>query len=263
MSRVDEQALIREGREAIARKAAATAEDVKAALRRRHGSESASGEWVCVEEAFSGWASMGGGIDLLAIGVWPTAKAPGLPDAGKVRHIDPLEGTTLDLRNPLVAYEVKISRSDFRRELYGYQPKKGWRNAVPPWPGKAMPAMERTHYFMFAVPAGLLQPHELERRDPWDEDGEAQLPLAGVKPRGRMLYVPREAGLVEITDAGCRVVHQAPPREARPLTVHETAELIRHAVDPNRDRAVRADNAYLRSRVRDLTMRLNEIEAAA
>jgi hypothetical protein len=55
-----------------------TAAEVKEAVRRRHGCFGSSGEWVCIEEAFSGWSSMGGGIDVFAIGVWRTAKANGM-----------------------------------------------------------------------------------------------------------------------------------------------------------------------------------------
>jgi hypothetical protein len=58
-----------------------TAREVKDAIRRRHGFHFATprpGEWVCIEEAFSGFASVGGGIDVLAVGVWRTAKVPGL-----------------------------------------------------------------------------------------------------------------------------------------------------------------------------------------
>lgn len=81
------------------------AAEVKEALARRHGEK--SGEWVGIEEAFCGFQTAGGGIDFFAIGVWLSAKAPGLPGAGRA------------VINPVVSYEVKVSRSDFRKELYG------------------------------------------------------------------------------------------------------------------------------------------------
>ena len=198
-----------------------TAEEVKDALRKRHGCETGKGEWVCIEEAFSGWSSFGGGIDLLAIGAWRSAKAPGLSNCGKVRQFD--------TRNPLVAYEVKVSRADMRRELYGYTPgpKTKWRTrAVLPWPGKAYFAIDRTNYFMFAVPAGMLSDEEIKRRVPTDA-------------KRNNLFVPKGVGLVEVTGAGCRVRVPAAPKNARPLNSAEIGELIRHAVDPNQLRKAR------------------------
>lgn len=196
-------------------KAKMTAAEVKDAVKRRHGCFGPSGEWVCIEEAFSGFASMGGGVDVFAIGVWRSAKAKGLPGAGK------------DCRNPTVAYEVKVSRADFRREVNGYEPGAGasWRTRpVLPWPHKAHFALERSNYFLFATPAGLLKPEEIERRE---------------RPEDGGLWLPPEAGLIEVTDAGCIVRADAPLRECRPLTIYETAELIRHAVDPAKQRAQR------------------------
>lgn len=205
------------------------AADIKRALAKRHGSHLGRGEWVCVEEAFSGFATMGGGIDLYAIGVWKTAKAAGLPQAGRLYH----NGTEVvwDATNPLVAYEVKVSRADMRRELYGYQPgpTASWKTkAVPPWPLKAGGALERSHYFMFAVPKGLLNPEEIARRE---------------KPAdGRGLWVPPEVGLLEVEGEECEVIHDAPRRDCPPpLSRREYAELLRHAVDPNPERSARAE----------------------
>lgn len=194
------------------------ATEVKNALRTRH----AAGEWVCIDEAFGGWASAGGGIDLLAMGVWQTAKAPGLPCAGKVKHDYPSRNaeawSEVDARNPIVAYEVKVSRSDMRRELYGYQPganAKSWNTrGVRPWPEKAKHAIARSHYFMFAIPQGLLTEQELTFRSPQAD---------------RALWVPPEAGLVEVDEHGtCRVRVKAPdPRKPQDWTRHELAELLR------------------------------------
>lgn len=63
-----------------------TAEDVKAALRRRHPGDTTGtmvGQWTCIEE----WQ----GVDLLALNAWSKAD--------------------------VVGYEVKVSRSDMRGEL--------------------------------------------------------------------------------------------------------------------------------------------------
>lgn len=193
------------------------AAEVKQAIRRRHGCFGSSGEWVCIEEAFSGWSSMGGGIDVFAIGVWRTAKASGLLKSGGAGHV----------RNPTVAYEVKVSRADFRREVNGYKPgpTASWRTReVLPWPNKAYWALERSNYFVFATPAGLLKPEEIARRE---------------RPVDGGLWLPPEAGLIEVTANGCVVKAAAPLRECRALTIHETAELIRHAVDPAKERAAR------------------------
>lgn len=212
-----------------------TAADVKAALRRRHGCEGGSGEWVCIEEAFSGWQSAGGGVDLLAIGAWRSAKAPGLPGAGR-------RGAA----HSVVSYEVKVSRSDYAREVNGYQPgpNTSWRTRpVPPWPAKAQFALERSHYFMFATPRGLLKPWEIKLR----ARPEAHLDLSIPKCS---LWLPPEAGLLEVDTAGrCHVVVPAVRTEARAFTVPETAELLRHGIDPNRERRLREQNATLRQQV--------------
>src|ERR1041384_3669339 len=62
-----------------------TAAEVKAALRRRH--PEGGGMWVCIDEAFSGIANGCGGIDLLAVGAWRSAKAPGLPGRSAARRV--------------------------------------------------------------------------------------------------------------------------------------------------------------------------------
>ena len=98
-----------------------TAEDIKAALRRRHPGDthgSMPGQWTCIEE----WL----GIDLLALNAW--AKAC------------------------VVGYEVKVSRSDLRRELLK--------------PHKRVTAVEHTTEFYFAVPHGLLTAEEVAFEEP-------------------------------------------------------------------------------------------------
>lgn len=213
------------------------ASEVKEALRVRHGANNGMGQWVCIEEAFSGFKSPGGGVDLLAIGAWQTAGASGLPGAGSAVH------------HAVVAYEVKVTRADLRRELNGYTPgpnTKWSTRAVPPWPGKAHFALRVSHYFMFAVPVGLLKPEELTTRERPTED--------------KGLWIPPEVGLIEVGDHGCQVRQPAQQREAKPFTVPQVAELIRHAVDPNRTRRLRIENSHLRSEVKHLRGRLDELQ---
>lgn len=183
-----------------------SAAEVKGAIRRRH----AGAAWVCVEEAFSGYATLGGGIDVLAMGAWRSAKVAGLRACGRRGAVD--------TRNPIVAYEVKVSRSDFRRELYGYASGVRARSSayVPPWPGKAQGALERSHYFVFATPRGLLHDDEIQRREPWK-----------TLPRRGALYLPADVGLIEVDGRGCHVRAHATPREAQAWGRHETFELMR------------------------------------
>lgn len=110
-----------------------TAADVKAALRARHPALGAFGEpgpWTVLEE----WMN----VDVLAFSAWsspPTARV------GPVRH-------------PIVGYEVKVSRSDYRRELSK--------------PGKRAAAVAFTNAFYMAVPDGLLRPDEVAWvEEPW------------------------------------------------------------------------------------------------
>jgi hypothetical protein len=233
------------------------AADIKLALRRRYGSESGSGQWICVEEAFCGWSTSGGGVDLLALGVWQTAKASGLPQAG-TRYPRFPEDAQWDATNPIVAHEVKVGRSDMRRELYGYEPgpaaKSHRTRAVPPWPHKAHFALARSHYFMFAVPKGLLKEEEIGRRQkPVDNKG---------------LWLPEEAGLIEVDESGCHVRVEAPRRPAPPaLSRHEVAELVRHVGDPARERSARAELARMASQrdhlIADLEAAEYELEGQA
>lgn len=222
------------------------APEVKAAIARRHGSDNASGAWVCIEEAFSGFARSGGGIDVLALGVWQTAKLAGLPKAGRFGAI----GSDWDATNPIVAYEVKVSRADMRRELYGYQPgpkaKPGTRS-VPPWPTKQHFALDASHYFMFAVPKGLLKDEEINRRE---------------KPAdGKGLWLPSETGLIEVDGGGCHVRVDAPLRSSpKRRSRHEVAELFRHVTNPNSEREARAALTRVTEHRDRLSRELEEIE---
>lgn len=117
-----------------------TAEAVKGALRRRHPGDtygSMPGQWTCIEE----WL----GIDLLALNAWQ--------------------------KGDVVGYEVKVSRSDMRRELLR--------------PHKRAKAIRCTTEFYFAVPAGLYTNDELKFEEPeWErEDFQRQVCLAGCSKR--------------------------------------------------------------------------------
>lgn len=119
---------------------APTAADIKDALRRRHPGHDVGGmvgQWTCIEE----WR----GIDLLALNAW--AKAD------------------------VIGYEVKVSRSDLRRELLR--------------PHKRSGALAVTTEFYFAVPAGLLSDDEIAYEEPEWEDGDfRRTPCPGVPEFG-------------------------------------------------------------------------------
>lgn len=119
----------------------ATAEDIKTALRKRHPGDthgSMPGQWTCIEE----WL----GIDLLALNAWSKAC--------------------------VIGYEVKISRSDLRRELLK--------------PDKRADAVARTTEFYFAVPAGLLATEEIAYEEPeWEPEDFKRTDCPGVPAFGR------------------------------------------------------------------------------
>lgn len=107
-----------------------TAEQVKVGLRRRHpaiADNGGPGAWTTVEE----WD----GIDLLALSAWSSAKPP------------------------IVGYEIKISRGDYRREILK--------------PSKRVRAVTMCWAFYFAVPKGLLTKEEKDFVQPEHFEGEA------------------------------------------------------------------------------------------
>lgn len=117
------------------------AAEIKDALRRRHpatvnygpGNE-APGMWTCVEE----WH----GIDFLAFSAWRSPKP------------------AIGIANPIVGYEVKVSRSDYRRELAQ--------------PHKRAGAIGFCNAFYLAVPDGLLKPEEIAWKEPaWVREHES------------------------------------------------------------------------------------------
>lgn len=227
-----------------------TSDDVIRALRRRHGclpeqAGAMPSSWVCIEEAFKGsWGALApsGGIDLLAAGATRSARVNGLEGVSRVPW-------------PVIAYEVKVSRADFRREVNGdAPPKQGppppppprmtwdeerlltpeehaarhemdearerWhrqqrRSRLPEWPAKAKHALDRCHYFIFATPKGLLRPEEIARRERPED--------------GRGLWLPAEAGLVEVDRVGVHDVVRAPLRDPAPWSRGDAHWLIRQA----------------------------------
>lgn len=116
------------------------AEDVKYALRRHHpGADTGGmvGQWTCIEE----WRS----IDLLALNAWQKAD--------------------------VIGYEVKVSRSDLRRELLK--------------PHKRADALACTTEFYLAVPEGLLTDEEVAFEEPEWEPGDFERAVCpGVAPFG-------------------------------------------------------------------------------
>lgn len=176
------------------------AADVKTGLRYAFAPQNGSGDWVCVDEAFSG-LSAGGGIDLLAVGCWVTSSHRALDDAAliinqRARRIRPTY--------PYVACEIKVSRADFKRELVK-------------WPTKASHALRRCHYYLFATPTGLLHEHEISRSEADD----------------RGLWLPEDAGLIEIGGDHTWNVRKPAPllSEPEPLSRLEVAELLRRVIN--------------------------------
>jgi hypothetical protein len=141
-----------------------TASEVREKLRGRHpatqtmGVRLIPGPWTCIEE----WCE----IDLLAI-------------ASVQRPAQGSNGGSY----PVVGYEVKVDRGDYRSEL-----RK---------PEKRQHALTICNEFYFAVPRGLLRDDEI--------DATAQPELG--EPS---LWVPGDVGLVVVDGRGCRVAKPAP-----------------------------------------------------
>lgn len=189
-----------------------TAKEVKERLASRH--PTSMGEWCFWEEALTH-------IDAFAYGTWRTSKCVGAEGIGKVRHAR-------------VSYEVKVSRADLRQELWG-RVSKG-RVKYGPWPDKASHALDVSHFFFLATPAGLLTKEERERREP-PADGTG-------------LWLPPECGLVEVHATQTRVPVKAPRRTPRELHPGEISSLIRLGVNPAKVRNAESIAAGLRDQVR-------------
>jgi hypothetical protein len=117
-------------------------QELKDRVRRRHpatqamGSRTIPGPWTVIEETF--------GCDLIAF----SAVA------------NPAQANQRMVRFPIIGYELKVSRSDFRGEL------------LRPYKRKA--AISRVHEFYIAAPKGLLTREELAYREPVWEPGDFQ-----------------------------------------------------------------------------------------
>jgi hypothetical protein len=144
-----------------------TAADVAAAVRRHYGigsGEPAMCEWAVLDEvslSVGSWTQ--GRIDLLVVRAWS-----GKPK-GHERH----------------AIEVKVSRSDFLREIKPPGPNAGPRTRTRRHGEAKYGAMrDLAHRAFYAAPAGIIRPAEL----------------------------PPGFGLLEVTDRGVRCAVQAPRR---------------------------------------------------
>lgn len=161
--------------EAPAEQLALTADVVKQALRRHHpGDDQGSmvGQWTCIEE----WR----GIDLLALNAWQKAD--------------------------VIGYEVKISRSDLRRELLK--------------PHKRADALARTTEFYLAVPDGLLMPEEIAYEEPeWAPEDFDRETCAGVEPFGPEYKRERWGYYGPITHPYGGRCHRSRSRRANVVTV--------------------------------------------
>ncbi len=175
-----------------------TAAEVKAALRRRHpatqgmGARTVPGPWTCIEELL--------GCDLVAFSAHQRAATNGVSRAA---------------RYPRVGYEVKVSRSDYRREI---------RNT-----SKRDQAVAYCHHFYFAVPADLLTAEEIARE------------------RGN-LCVPPDVGLIVVTGSGCHVAREAPltlePRAIEGAVLAKLVRFVSAHPDPRHEGVVAADRAH-------------------
>lgn len=202
-----------------------TSEEIINALEKRYGLVSGTGAWVGIAEAFSGPISAGGGIDYLAIGAQRSAKASGMSlrrvgdsedeEAGMTRRAK----TIRRVKYPIVAHEIKVSRSDARRELYGSKKSRG--RITGPWPYKAYFALQRSNYFFFVTPKGLFRDQEVSART--------------APENNKGLWLPPEAGLIEVDGRGCSCRVAAPILEnPPPMKIGDMAELIRHGINPNK-----------------------------
>lgn len=219
-----------------------TARDVKDALHGRHPGNGGQfpGPWTCIEEYR--------GIDLLAFSAWSSASG--------------VKG----VRYPRVGYEVKVSRSDLRRELLA--------------PHKRARSVAWCHAFYFAFPAGLLKPEELSYEEPeWKPEdflpvrcpgylgrlcgrygrgsrrlvtipspavrtyqherleesilcptcnGTGKIGPSRVEREAPQLWIPRDVGAIAIDGRGCTVLRPSPVRKEVPvLRSEELAQLVR------------------------------------
>lgn len=179
------------------------AREVKDAVRRRHPggvNGTMPGPWTVIEEYL--------GIDVLAFSAWsrPAGTPTGAPSY------------------PIVGYEVKVSRGDYRREILR--------------PDKRAAAVSRCHAFYFATPKGLLTKEERAYTEPEHFEGQAfqrepcparclkphrQQRDRGIRLSGRWIEVPTAFGdracrtytwrkNDDGVDEGYRITHERPGR---------------------------------------------------
>lgn len=214
-----------------------TADEVKQRLRSRHpatqmlGTSVIPGPWTTVEE----WME----IDFLAISA----------------HARPASGALPGVRYPRIGYEVKISRGDLRRELLA--PRKrakavAWCNAFYFAVPKGLLSKDE---LAFEEPDAFRDWRAFSRkpctnhcqrkrsgakeRVYFDRQARKLLPCQACEGRGYSepslaeqqaptLWVPRDVGLVEVSESSCRVVRQAPVRRHVPApSPEQLADLLR------------------------------------
>lgn len=122
-----------------------TSKDIHEALAKRF----CAPEWIYVREfsMLPGWTSLGRFVDGVAFNVWPSKG-----------HI-------------IIAFEIKVSRSDFRAELKD--------------PSKRAAAVKMADEFYFVVPKGLVEPGEVPHECGLMEvsdDGSTRIRLKPPKP---------------------------------------------------------------------------------
>lgn len=176
-----------------------TTPQVLQALERHHPDD--QGEWVFLREAL--------GIDALAISCWAGRRRPAFPRVG---------------------YEVKVSRSDWLRELKQ--------------PGKREFAMSICDRFFFAAPWGLIKLDEVP-------EGCGLVQILPETPERRMRVH---------TTLG------APLLEPRGLKRKELSSLLRYRMNPNHVRALKTRARYFEDRsntlMETLADRVGERDAA-
>jgi hypothetical protein len=206
-----------------------TAAEVKEKLRGRHpatlslGQETIPGPWITIEE----W----NGIDFLAFSA----------------HATPPSGGAKGVRYPRIGYEVKISRSDLRRELLA--------------PSKRRQNVDWCNAFYFATPKGLLTKEEIAFEEPYHFrdprtfsrkgcpglcqkdsykhssnygkrmrysksrrefiecdicEGKGYTDISRAEKEAPTLWVPSDVGLIEVSEGGARIIKSAPTRKKVP-----------------------------------------------
>jgi hypothetical protein len=218
-----------------------TASELKTLLRARHpatqhlGTATIPGPWTTIEEFM--------GIDLLAFSA----------------HARPAQGGLPGVRYPRIGYEVKVSRGDLRRELLAPLKRKKnveWCNAFYLATPKGLISKEELEFEepehfeslkSFSRSPCPAHCHKDTRKGSKTEgerirfsrskrhyvlctacDGKGYLELSTAEKEAPTLWVPRDLGLVEVSESGCRVIKQAPIRKSvPPLVGQQLHDLVR------------------------------------